>query len=490
MTQPAYMGGPINPQGGLLASPSNYSYPLTSGLLSSLMPQQSQQPPPNSWSQLAYQMAGSPKQGGMYASVATPPSTAGSGSSASSLAAILPLLGGLLGGSGAGNTGIVGALQSLLGGNSAAQNLRTSGSTIPSTPVLGSYAATGSFGPGFTPLDPSQLSNPFTSDYGLSGSPQSNGADLSGLFGSPDTSLSDPVPDDLGGLADIPQFSFDSAGGQAATPGQSSLSLGQVANTGLAGLGLFNAANAGSGIGVAGAGANLAHDLGVPSSITNPVSTGATLAGLGMNLATGNYLPAAATALGMGGAAAKIPTSLTQPLALLMSAITANPLGMAVNGAKVGGGLLNMLQGLNYNGSWTPSQTQLNADEQMATDNGNALIAAGPNAGPATTYAAPQQTASAQQQQPAAPTFTAAQLANLGQSQAYSAATNLGLAAPGTFSGQPTQMMNQGEAATPVAPYSQDAMQYMAYQQAMQQAAGNPQLMQQVADQFQGLMSG
>lgn len=485
MTQPAYMGGPIAPpvQGGLL-QPSNYSYPLTSGLLSSLMPQQQQQPAPNSWSQLAYQMAGSPKQGGMYSSVATPPATGGSSGGNSSLAALLPLLGGLLGGFGGtnGNSGIAGALQGLLGGGA----------------VPGSAAATGNLNnSSITPLSPGQLTDPVPGNLGgLADIPNFD------LSGGTDQYLNDPVPADLGGLADIPQF-FSSAGGQAATPSQSSLSLGQIANTGLSGLNLANAAQAGSGIGIAGAAANLAHNLGVPSSVTSPVSAGASLAGTGMQLASGNYLGVLGSLLGLGGKAAGISSTVSQPASLLMSVLTGNPLGMAVNGAKVGGGLLNMLQGLNYNGSWTPSgaqQQQIGAsnagsENQVAAQAGQD-IAGNQNqiSNPALTSIPSVAGQLAQVPQgllppPPGPTFTPQQLAQLGQSQAYSAATNLGLAAPGTYAGQPTNMMNQGEASTPVAPFSQDAMQYLAYQSAMQQAAGNPQLMQQVAQQFQGLMS-
>lgn len=449
MTQPAYMGGPVNPAvsgpGGGLLQPSNYSYPLTSGLLSSIMPQQQ---PANSWSQLAYQMAGSPKQGGMYASVGTPPAPSGSGSSASSLAALLPLLGGLLGGS-TGSNGIAGALQSLLGGSSA-QQLRASGNTIPSTPVPGSFPTTGNFGnTPFSPLDPGQLTNPDPT--------------LGGLFTDPGfnmdtgyTSFNDPVPDDLGGLADIPQFSFNSAGGQATTPSQapsqSSLSLGKIANAGLSGYSLANAASAGSGAGIAGAAANLASSLGAPKSITAPVSAGAGIAGLLTQLATGQYGGAASSLLSMGGKAAGIPSDISQPVSLLMSILTGNPLGMAVNGAKVGGGLLNVVGGRNYDGSWTPSQGQLSQDEQAATDAGNQLIAGG---GPgATTAGAPQQVAT----QTTQPTFTPAQLAQMGQQQAYAAATNLSLAGPGVYGEQPTNMMNQGESSIPVAPMTPEAL--------------------------------
>lgn len=148
-----------------------------------------------------------------------------------------------------------------------------------------------------------------------------------------------------------------SPSGSLYTPSSSGSNFNAL-GAGASALGLGGSIYGGSSIGAIGSAAGLASNLGVPSSVTNPVSIGASLAGTGLDLATGNYLGAAMGALGLGGAAAGIPSSVMQPLGLFGSILSGNPIGMAVNGAKVGMGLYNMTQGLNYNGSWTPSATQ------------------------------------------------------------------------------------------------------------------------------------
>lgn len=86
--------------GGLLMQPSAQANPLAS--------------PMGQWSQAAYQMAGSPKQGGMYASVPVPQGTAPTSSSGGAGSAISGTLLGLLGGL-AKNPSAVNAIGNLLG---------------------------------------------------------------------------------------------------------------------------------------------------------------------------------------------------------------------------------------------------------------------------------------------------------------------------------------------------------------------------------------
>lgn len=212
MTNPAYSGAPTSIQPGVLQSPANYSYPITSGLLSGLAPPpQGSIPQGGPWSQLAYQMAGSPKQGGMYAPVATPAAPPGaSSSSASSLAGLLPLLGGLLGTSGgtSGLNSIVNALGGLLGGSNQLPLLNSAGA-----PITGSAADTGSLGGGSI--------NQGTLTGADTGSPGS-GLD----FSTGNIDLSGSAPDENTGDLDslLQSLGFSGAGGQAATPSSDVLS--------------------------------------------------------------------------------------------------------------------------------------------------------------------------------------------------------------------------------------------------------------------------
>lgn len=369
-----------------------------------------------------------------------------------------------IGGSLLGTGGIGGLLSQLFGGgSSAAGGSAGSGGAGAAGGIAGLLS--GLFGGGQSPGANTTGNNGGSNFFGsidpsltMTSTPYSNGTatgDLNQLFGDMGSSP-DQSPGDSG--IDLSQFSFNGAGGQATAtaPTSSGPSLGQLAGTGLSAFGLANAIGSGNGIGAAGAAANLANKAGVPSSITNPVGMAAGLAGTGMQLATGNYLGAASSALGLGGKAAGIPSSIAQPLSLLMSVLSGNPIGTGVNALKVGGGLLNMLQGLNYNGAWSPSQAQLSQDEQQATDNGNALIASGP--GDAQTFAAPQQVATQQAQ----PTFSPSMLSQIGQSMANNFDTSSYLQEnAGNYSGQPTNMMNQGESEVPIATMSQDAVEYL-----------------------------
>lgn len=348
-----------------------------------------------------------------------------------------------------------GGLAGLLGGSSSAAG-GASGGASGLAGLLSQLFGGGSSSNQIGNVDPSlsMTSSPYTT--GSDGSTYATG-DLNQLFGPMDSSNSGSTGDS--GL-DLSQFSFNGAGGQATTPSaptSSGTSLGGLAGAGLSAFGLASAIGYGNGIGAAGAAANLANRAGVPSSVTNPISTAASLAGTGMDLATGNYLGAASNALGLGSKAAGIPTSISQPLSLLMSILSGNPIGMGVNSLKVGGGLVNMLQGLNYNGSWSPSQAQLGQDEQQATDNGNALIASGP--GDAQTFAAGPQATATETQQPA---FTPSMLTQIGQNTAQNFDTSSYMDENAqNYSGQPTDMMNQGESETPIATMSQDSVDFL-----------------------------
>lgn len=272
----------------------------------------------------------------------------------------------------------------------------------------------------------------------------------------------------------------------------------QMLGTGLSGLNLSNAASSGNPLGITSASASLANSLGVPSSVTQPAQLGAQLGGLGVNLAGGNYLGALGSMLGLGGASGAIPSSVLQPAGLALSALIGNPLGMATNAYGVGKGLLNMIQGLNYNGSWTPSsqQTQqIGASNQQSENDvsdqvgqtigdNQSLISAGQT--PVDTSAALASLAQAPQLLPTSSassggTFTPAQLAQLGQNQTQNFdQSNLGFFNTGSYAGAPTDVMNQGEAETPTATLTQGAALQYAMQTALQQAQGNPQLMAQL----------
>ncbi len=285
------------------------------------------------------------------------------------------------------------------------------------------------------------------------------------------------------------ELSVASAAGNPLPSG--SVNLGQVAGAGFAGFNLANAVGSGNAIGAASSAASLANDLGVPSSITSPVSTGAAIANTGLDIASGNYIGAAGGLIGLGGSAG-IPSYVTQPLALALSALTGNPFGIAVNAFKVGGGLLNVAEGRNYNGSWTPDQSQIDATNATSEDQ----IAAGASsaiANDATTIdnalnPVEDVTASLAQvpnlvptspQTQTTPTFTAAQLADIGQQQAANFADYAsGALNAGQYAGQPLDMMNQGEAETPVAPITPGA--------ALQYAESNPQYQAYLQSQSAG----
>jgi hypothetical protein len=268
--------------------------------------------------------------------------------------------------------------------------------------------------------------------------------------------------------------------------------------TALSALGFGASIYSGSPIGAAGSGAALASNLGAPSSVTQPVSIGASAAGIGANALSGNYLGAGLGLLGLSGNSLGIPSYVTQGAGLIGSIFTGNPIGMAVNGALVGKGLYNMATGLNYNGSWSPSASQLSDANAIGDDafnqalsgidstvaNNQALISAGQTpidtSGTLAGLAQPWNnslytpgTPSQPQQTPqSGGTFTSAQLANIGQQSAYSAATDLSNALPGTYGSAPVDMMNQGEAQTPVAPYTPAAAMQLAYQNASQYTGG------------------
>jgi hypothetical protein len=139
-------------------------------------------------------------------------------------------------------------------------------------------------------------------------------------------------------------------------------------STALSGLGLGASIYSGNPINVAGSGANFASNLGAPSSVTQPVSIGASAAGIGMSALTGNYINAGLGLLNLGGKSLGIPSYITQGAGLVGSIFTGNPIGTAVNGALVGKGLYNMATGLNYNGSWSPSQSQISSAEGIGDD--------------------------------------------------------------------------------------------------------------------------
>lgn len=193
------------------------------------------------------------------------------------------------------------------------------------------------------------------------------------------------------------------------------------------------AANAGSGLGMAGSATGLASALGAPSSITSPVGTGVSLASLGMNMASGNVLGAVGGALGLGGKAG-IPSYITQPLALALSALSGNPIGMAVGAYNVGKGILNKIEGNQWNGNLLPDQSELesNTDQMVNADLG------------------------------VQPTPSNPGLAAWGASQAQNFDTSAYMQEnAGNYSGQPTQMMNQGESEIPIAPMSEDVVNFL-----------------------------
>lgn len=353
------------------------------------------------------------------------------------------LLGGSSGGSSGstGSGGLAGLLSGLFGGGTSSG--ATTGSDL--TNLQNNYLNMGNSG---------DASNVFGGNTGNT-SLQNNYLNMgnSGDTSSPTNSGGD-IPDWLSSLG------FNGAGGQAATPavttfsnpGSSSINPFGAA---LSGLNLFSSVGAGSGIGAAGAVTGLAGSLGAPKSLTSPLSTGTSLAGLGMNLASGNYLGAFGNAIGLGGKAG-IPSYITQPLGLLTSALSGNPIGMGVNSLGILKGLINLFQGNSYSGQ---SNTPMSV--QQATDQSNASLAQVPNYN-------------------LNPTFTPDQLQNLGNSIAggYQSSTYLQNNAQ-NYSGQPVNMMNQGEAETPVASMSDLSMNALAQQteQALSQSTDLQQWM-------------
>lgn len=193
-------------------------------------------------------------------------------------------------------------------------------------------------------------------------------------------------------------------------------------------------ANAGSGLGMAGSATGLASALGAPGSVTSPLSTGVSLASLGMNLASGNVLGAVGGALGLGGKAG-IPSYITQPLALALAAITGNPIGMAAGAYNVGKGLINELKGNQWNGNLLPDQSELesNTDQMVNADLGVQPTPA---------------------MNPALAAWGAAQ-ANSFDTAAYMQEN------AGSYAGQPTNVMNQGESEIPIAPMSEDVVSFL-----------------------------
>lgn len=120
----------MNPSQGLIGY-----YPPQTGLMTAGMTPQAQIAPMGPWSKLAYQMAGSPKQGGGYASVPVPPGPAGSGGSS--------------GGPSTGSSILTGLLGALAQNPSIIKNLGSSisgllGSGAPAAGSIGSIMAGGS----------------------------------------------------------------------------------------------------------------------------------------------------------------------------------------------------------------------------------------------------------------------------------------------------------------------------------------------------------
>lgn len=302
----------------------------------------------------------------------------------------------------------------------------------------------------------------------MTSTPYSNGqatGDLNELFNDPTNGTSSS--DDGEGI-DLSQFSFSGAGGQATnsqsldqalalndqdlthlygSPDLSPFSSGSQSHSpnlvgaGLSALNFGTAANAGSGLGMAGAATGLASSFGAPSSITSPVSTGIGLAGLGMNLASGNVLGAIGGALGLGGKAG-IPSYITQPLALALSAITGNPIGMAMGAYNVGKGIINKIEGNTWSGNLLPDQSTL---ESQADSVANQALGV-----------------------QATPTISPG-LAAWGAFQAQNFDTNAYMQEnAGSYSGQTTNMMNQGESEIPIAPMTPDAQSALMLQQIQQ----------------------
>lgn len=374
------------------------------------------------------------------------------------------LLNGLLTGNGTG--GLLGSLfgTSANGTSTGGGLLGGAGSTLGNflKSLTGGGTTGGTFsGQNLTDLQNSYLNQGNSAGGSTGGSTQqpydnTTETDLIGGSSSPDYggyNLSDSDLDYLFGGG------FNSAGGQAATSGTSvssgGFSAGQAANIGLSGYSLSNALGAGSGLGAAGAATGLAGALGAPSSITGPVSAAVQAAGFGANLLSGNYAGAFGAALGLGGKAG-LPTSISQPASLIMSILSGNPLGIALNAVKVGSGLYNMLvDNTNYDGSWAGSSASgvLNSDADKANSTVDQLGAQ--LSQQMSNIIAPGSGDAAAKQQ--APTYTPQQLASLGQSIAQSENTNLSLAGPNVYAGQTLNMMNQGEASIPTAPYTQDA---------------------------------
>lgn len=104
-----------------------YSPPQTGLMTAGMQPMVHPLSPMGPWSQLAYQMAGSPRQGGGYAGVPVPPAPAGSGGSS--------------GGSGTGSSILTGLLGALVQNPSIIKNL---GSSISG--LLGGGSSAGSIG--------------------------------------------------------------------------------------------------------------------------------------------------------------------------------------------------------------------------------------------------------------------------------------------------------------------------------------------------------
>lgn len=119
------------------------------GLMSAGMQQPHPMSPMGPWSQMAYQMAGSPRQGGGYAGVPVPPTPAGSGGTTSGPGTTSSILTGLLGAL-AQNPSIIknlgSSLSSLLGGASSATS-----AAVP--------AAAGTAGQAFAPAGSTVTAN-------------------------------------------------------------------------------------------------------------------------------------------------------------------------------------------------------------------------------------------------------------------------------------------------------------------------------------------
>lgn len=373
------------------------------------------------------------------------------------------LLGSLLGTSGSGSTGSGGLLGGIGGsvntflsnmfGNSTVNGITSTdgsndglfgGSTGQATnPFNGLASQGGSTAGGFNTQGAADIENGMPYDPSMSINTGS----------STDSQLNDSN-DQL-----LQELGFSSAGGQATNPQSISdaLAFNDQELTQLYGSpnlappspsaspNLFGAAgsalnfglsaNAGSGLGMAGSATGLASALGAPSSITSPVGTGISLAGLGMNLASGNVLGAVGGALGLGGKAG-LPSYITQPLALALSAMTGNPVGMAVGAYNVGKGVINKIEGNQWNGNLLPDQSELesNTDQMVNSDLGVQTP----------TY----------QLNPAVAAWGAAQAQNFDTSTYMQENSQ-------NYAGQPTLMMNQGESETPIATMDQDTVNFL-----------------------------